>query len=320
MKKIILISLIIILGMSSLAFSNAADPGIPSGKAGSILIYPMIDSSSSSPDQINTRISIINTNPIDDVAVRFYLVYNSGGYVNYYDAICLTPNQAFSFLLSDFDPDIRGYIIAIAVDPVTGEPVSFDYLIGDEYVKRPTTTTNPISPSEGLISAEIYSFSDLSIDPGTGLLSLTIPGNAMAIPSIPSSVAGNKITFAHDVLWNNPSTIQFFGLLFDDAGTPFSYMYNLLNNQYVGELSDTFPRTTPRFTTVIPAGRTGWTKIYAAGSNSANPDAGAVFIYNPNAQTQANAFNSAITLPMYGDPHTVVLPIDPGTFVPPYCF
>src|SRR5262245_34068963 len=46
-----------------------------------------------------------------------------------------TPNQTTSFLTSDMDPGVNGYLIAIAVDERTGCPINFNHLIGDEYVK-----------------------------------------------------------------------------------------------------------------------------------------------------------------------------------------
>src|SRR4030095_14419835 len=48
--------------------------------------------------------------------------------------VCLTVGQTTSFLVSDLDPNVTGYIIAVAVDS-QGCPVNFNYLIGDEYVK-----------------------------------------------------------------------------------------------------------------------------------------------------------------------------------------
>jgi hypothetical protein len=52
-------------------------------------------------------------------------------------------------------------------------------------------------------------------------------------------------------------------------------------------LSNTFPRTTPRFESVIPAGRSGWLKIW---SQSDIGILGAMINANANAGAQANAF------------------------------
>ncbi len=48
--------------------------------------------------------------------------------------ICLTRNQTASFTTSDADPGTRGYIVAVAVN-FRGQPINFNFLIGDEYVK-----------------------------------------------------------------------------------------------------------------------------------------------------------------------------------------
>ncbi len=52
-----------------------------------------------------------------------------------------------------------------------------------------------------------------------------------------------------------------FGLLYDDMEV--SQSFTLVGNvcQLRGVLGNNFPRTSPRYTTVIPAGRTGWMKF-----------------------------------------------------------
>ena len=54
-----------------------------------------------------------------------------------------------------------------------------------------------------------------------------------------------------------------FGLLYDDQEA--SQSFTLTGNfcQLRGVLGNNFPRTSPRYTTVIPAGRTGWMKFAA---------------------------------------------------------
>jgi hypothetical protein len=46
-----------------------------------------------------------------------------------------TTNQTLTFLASEQDPGTTGYLVAIASDPDFGCPTSFNFLIGDEYVK-----------------------------------------------------------------------------------------------------------------------------------------------------------------------------------------
>jgi hypothetical protein len=60
----------------------------------------------------------------------------------------------------------------------------------------------------------------------------------------------------------------------------------------VSSLSNNFPRTTPRFELVIPAGQTGWMKFWS--TNAAETGLfGAVFNRNGNALAAAGAFQGA---------------------------
>ena len=46
--------------------------------------------------------------------------------------VTLAPNQTTSFLASDIDPGVVGYIVAVA--NFTGVPIWFNHLIGDAYI------------------------------------------------------------------------------------------------------------------------------------------------------------------------------------------
>ena len=121
----------------------AADPGIPMRNGSetsasdqhpaSVLFYPIYTSNSTAPATENARLSLTNTGP-SEIAIHLFFI--DGASCAPADAqICLTPNQTTAFLASNFDPGTTGYIVAVAVSPVTGWPVSYNYLIGDEYVK-----------------------------------------------------------------------------------------------------------------------------------------------------------------------------------------
>ena len=76
-------------------------------------------------------------------------------------------------------------------------------------------------------------------------------------------------------------------------GTRFSFSVAPSTCQFRSFISSNFPRTTPRFEQVIPAGRSGWLKLalFTEGAIS-----GAAINANPNAGTQANAFNQGHNL------------------------
>src|SRR5215471_16008067 len=73
------------------------------------------------------------------LAVCALLVVSSAGFAAdpglAYPAASEVSNQKASFTTSDADPGTRGYIVAVAVDGLTGCPANFNFLIGDEYVK-----------------------------------------------------------------------------------------------------------------------------------------------------------------------------------------
>src|SRR5262249_29934285 len=119
----------------------AADPGIPfpgaseasDQKAASLLFYNTFTSSATTSTTQITRINITNTFPTAEVAVHLFFV--DGTTCSVADSfLCLTGNQTASFLASDVDPGISGYIVAIATN-FNGQPIRFNFLIGDEYVK-----------------------------------------------------------------------------------------------------------------------------------------------------------------------------------------
>ena len=132
---------LVVMGTSALA----ADPGAPfpatsevsDQKAGSVLYYVAYSSSTSMPNRQNTRFNITNTSSTSAAFVHLFFVDGATcGIADRY--ICLTANQTLTFRASEQDPGTTGYLVAIAVDGVLGCPTSFNFLIGDEYIKLET--------------------------------------------------------------------------------------------------------------------------------------------------------------------------------------
>jgi hypothetical protein len=95
------------------------------------------------------------------------------------------------------------------------------------------------------------------------------------------------------ILLTGASTIgTVFGLLYDDAEAPHSFTFTA-GCQLRSSLSNNFPRTTPRFETVIPAGSTGWMKLWATSDFGI---LGSQINFNPNAAVAAGAFNQGHNL------------------------
>jgi len=311
----------------------AADPGtdvpndptvraasqISDQKKGSVLIYNLYSSGSTSGNTNNTRINITNTNTASGVAVHLFFV--DGSSCSVADSfMCLTANQTASFLASDLDPGVVGYIMAFASDSDTGNPITFDFLIGDEYVKLD-------SGHRANLGAEAVSVSvlPLLVFPIAGsngaLVTVFFDGvcynrlpRVLADDNIPSRADGNDTLLVVNRIGGNLATgaatiNSIFGLLFDDAENAKSFTASIRTCQLRTSLTNNFPRTTPRIETVIPKGRSGWTKFWTADDTSIT---GAAINLNSNADASDGAFNgghnlhkltltgsTAITLPVF---------------------
>ena len=291
--------------ISGLVF--AADPGTPypadvsisDQKAGSVLIFNYYSSSASTPNRENTRINITNTNENLNVAVHlFFIDGDSCSPADYF--ICLTPNQTTTIFASDFDPGTTGYLIAIGVDPQTGCPANFNYLIGDEYIKL-------TAGFQANLGAEAVSAINLTTLACSTSPTATIQFNGamygqlpmlLAVDNVSSRTEGNRtLLIINSIRGNLSETISpiglIFGILYSQLETPYSFTFSGLTCQVKKELTDQFPRITPRFNEVIPSGSVGWMKFY---TTSGNPIMGAAIVFNPNGNSVAYAYNQGHNL------------------------
>ena len=289
-------------------FSFAADPGLiypPTSeasdqKAGSLLVYNFYSSGATSGNSENTRINITNTSTSNPALVHLFFVANSCSIADSY--ICLTENQTASFLTSDVDPGVAGYIIALTVDN-NGCPYSHNFLIGDEYVKLASGHAANLG---AVAFSALYAGTQPGCDANSTTAAIAFSGafggynqaaRVLAADNIPSRADGNDTLVIINRLGGNLATgaatlSTLFGLLYDDAENVLSFSVNG-GCQLRNSLSNTFPRTAPRFETFIPAGRSGWAKVY---SQSAIGILGAMINLNANAGAQANAFNQGHNL------------------------
>ena len=273
-------SVITLTTLSIAAF--AADPGAvypPTSEAsdqkpGSLLIYNYYSSDSANPNARNTKINITNTSTSSSAIVHFFFVSSACSVADF--KTDLTPSQTYSFLVSDFDPDVTGYVMATA-ENASGVPVVHNFLIGDCYTKDVEKSANlgavafaalwgdtgPEIPG-GLASSPTVSISFSGVYGGYNKLPATV-----SLANIPSRAAGDRMTLILNQVGGNylastgnSSGQSFFGLLYDDSEQSQSFSVSV-GCQSVNTLSDSYPRTVPRFTTVIPAGRTGWLKLYS---------------------------------------------------------
>lgn len=277
-----------IQGLPGDATLAARGAGVSENKLGSVLFFNYYVSDSTS-SQVNTRINITNTNPAQDIALHLFFVDSAT--CNIADAtLCLTRNQTVSFLISDFDPNVAGYLMVVAVDNL-GRPTGFNFLAGDEFVITPTahrfglaavaaarldatvnggTVTNYSSPTNeaGTTSAMLFDGRQYDYLPFT-----------MVLDSFPSQVGGVGSPLGDTRLYvysplpdvsasgNISSSVLFFLLHDDQEGT---YSASLPLNCYLSSDKQRVSsiRTVPNLNTIVPAGRSGWASFYASGART----------------------------------------------------
>lgn len=286
--------------------SLAADPGAlypPTSeasdqKAGSFLFYNVYSSGATTGNAENTRINITNTSVTSSAFVHLYFVSSTCSIADSF--ICLTANQTASFLASDVDPGVRGYIIAHAVDGRLGCPVAFNWLIGDAYIKFATGHAANLA---AVAFAALYNGLLPNCDGTAVTAAITFNGTVgagyncapavVALDNVGSRADGNDTMIILNRVGGNLGIGAFtlgaiFGLLYDDAENTTSFTFTG-NCQFLSSLSNNFPRTTPRFETFIPAGRYGWLRFY--NQTGAIGILGAAINFNPNTASNAGAFN-----------------------------
>ncbi len=127
----VLLGTIAILGSPP---TSAQGPKI--GEPGSVLIYPLYDSSPG----IFTYLSVTNTNESEfacgngfregDVLLRF-LYFDGVSCSNFARFELMSPADTLTVITAQHNPDgAQGYLVIQALDPETMFPMSFDYLLG----------------------------------------------------------------------------------------------------------------------------------------------------------------------------------------------
>jgi hypothetical protein len=169
-----------------------------------------------------------------------------------------------------------------------GCPIIFNSLIGDDYVKLASGHTANLtaegfpmfaSPPCGDGSATLI-FDGVNYAPAPRLL---------ALPNISSRADGDETLLMLNSLGGDLRTSAtplgiITGALYDEIGQEFGFSTSSAQSQFISRLSNDFPRTTTRFEAVIPAGRSGWTKLWL------NDDAamiGAAINFNPGGNVAA---------------------------------
>ena len=277
-------------GLPGNAAAAAFGAGVSENKLGSVLFFNYYVSDLNST-QINTRINITNVNPAQDIALHLFFV--SGLTCSVADTeICLTRNQTTSFLVSEIDPNVSGYLVVVAVDNL-GRPTGFNYLAGDESVVAPTghkfglaavaAARLDATNDTGTAPATVTNYSS-SINDATGTATMLFDGRqydylpyTMVLDNFPSQVSGSPLGDTRLYVYSPLSDLTGGGSGF--SGSLFFLIYGDQEDQHSGQLplncyltSDkqriSSVRTVPNLNSVVPAGHSGWASFYALGSKT----------------------------------------------------
>lgn len=293
--------------------ARGADPGtvyppsseVSDHKPGSILFYNFYTSSASNSNAQNTQFSLTNTSTVSAAFVHLFLIADIGQPADFF--VCLAATATKTFLASDVDPGVSGFMVAVAVDGVNGCPLSFNFLSGEALIKL---TTGQQASLGAEAFAALYTGVHPGCDSNSTFATLSFTGTTnfdynraprmLAIDKLRSRTDGNETLlvlnrFGGNLQIGNAGLFQIAGVLYNDQAAPFTFVIpgSTAIAQVKGILSNTFPVTLPNFESVIPAGRQGWMKLYPA--NDAGM-LGAVLNFNANAGASANAFNGGRNL------------------------
>lgn len=287
-------------------------------KAGSILVYNIYTSSASMPAQQNTMIHMTNVHSTQ--AVFTHLFFVDGGTCSIADQfVCLTPQQTVSFSAAELDPGTTGFLIAVAVDQM-GCPRNFNYLIGDLNVKFASGhMANVAAESISAMTGALPPCDDTSLTatlPFDGVIYSALP-RVLAADNIPARGSGNDTVLILNRIGGNllgatAPLGNIFGLLFNETEQSFSFSFNPGRCQLLSPLSNSFPRTTPNFESVIPPGRSGWMKLWGTDDIGV---LGVLIVFNRNSATNQDAYNQGRNLHKLRLTYapTLTIPIFPPT-------
>jgi hypothetical protein len=275
--------------------------GMSDQKPGSVLFYTYYTSHLVWPQQENTRINLTNTHPTQPAYIHLFFV-DAVSCQSADTFVCLTGNQTFTFVTSDFDPGISGYLLAVAVNQTTGLPVQFNHLVGDYYLKLASghsanlgaeafaalkDAPAPLNPDGSTVNLK---FDDVNYNAAPRALLLSslssrADGNdtLLVLTRLGGNLAGGEGSYLGGLL----------GLMYDDLEKGYSFTLAGGKCQFRSAITDSTPRMVPRFSTIVRAGHVGWMKLWPTGDF---PMVGLMLNLNPSAGTSVNSFSGGHNL------------------------
>ncbi len=252
------------------AVGEPAPPGASGqGSKGSVLLFSFYTSQGASE---NTRITLFNRHPAQRVTVHLFFVAEDGAVADSF--ACIPPEASVTFLASDFDPGIRGFLIASAVDAVTGSPLSFNHLTGKEdiWLASGHSATDVKAETFQALFPEGVSLPVIAGPPTINFddVSYSRAARTLLLTDVPNPADGNDTLLVFHRLGGNlgarVSPIGGFrGILYPksepESFAPFTA--TATRAQFFSALSDAFPLTTPSFAQLLSGGK-DWRMVFHA--------------------------------------------------------
>jgi len=293
--------------------SNAPQSALSNLKAGSLLFFPTYTSSSSSPSQVNTIITLTNTNPRDAVTVRLAWVHDCEVDNTF---IILAANQTQTLLASLENPDRSGYIIALAVNP-NGIPTQFNWLIGSASLRNEqgyTATYNAVGVAKRSGGAVATSsavaplvFNNVQYDRLPEQVALDHLQNQdpakSLVPGDTVKTGVSLISPLSDLTGGVAEPIKLTAILYDKSGRPYPQATNgsCSINRTATELW-----TDPGLSDIISPERPGWARFAAETGTRALPLLG----LSQSTEAQPGIINIRHMQAMrYLDTFTIAVPV-----------
>ncbi len=247
-------------------------------KAGSLLVYSYY--TSKAQDRRDTRITISNPGA---QPVAIHIFFMDGGTCSQADQfLCLTPNASLAFKASELDPEVTGWILAVAVDPNTGRPVAANTLIGNAYVMDGDYVGNygaesfwaTGDPSTVVgANAGAYGIATLKFNGGAGAggYDMLPTQFAVEVQSINDSVGQKIVTvgMTGDLTAGSSTGAGQVGIgqLYNGNEKPFGSFTRILNDgcQASVVLTGSVPRVPLGMGVLIPPGHVGTMKFFIGG-------------------------------------------------------
>ncbi|MFN0088386.1 MAG: HYR domain-containing protein [Blastocatellia bacterium] len=252
--------------------SNAPRGASGSTKPGSILFFPKYTSDSSAPDQVNTLLTVTNTNPRDAISVRVFFVHDC---LIEELSFPLVANQSRTLVASRESAGQTGYAIAMAINS-QGLPTQFNWLIGNANLRdgrgheasynaygAAKRSGGPVAFNDGAQSADLV-FDDVEYDrlPKRVAIDSVMNQDEATGPAQKTDVS--IFSPASDLTEETPNTYDLEATVHDSAGRPFSE-----EQEITCAIHSRVEQFWTAFSAIIGANRPGWAAFTARNNESA---------------------------------------------------